>query len=154
MKEEQGMSILVKRITRMTVSLILLYGFYIALHGHLSPGGGFAGGVIFALSMIHITLAFGAEGVKEIMSKAKASFLESAGALLFLLIGVSGILSGAFFLNFLPTGYEFRFFSGGTMIFSNMAIFIKVGAGLFAVFVVLAFLGPEGHTEDNDGGEK
>ena len=152
--KEQGMSILVKRITRMTVSLILLYGFYIAFHGHLSPGGGFAGGVIFALSMIHITLAFGREGVKGILSKAHAALLESAGALAFLLIGVAGILTGTFFLNFLPAGYEFQLFSGGTMVFSNLAIFVKVGAGLFAVFAALAFLGPEGHAEEGDGGEQ
>ncbi len=150
--KEQGMSLLVKRVTRMTVSLILLYGFYIALHGHLSPGGGFAGGVIFALSMIHITLAFGSEGIQGVLTRTGAAVLESAGALAFLIIGVAGILgAGYFFGNFLPPGAEFRLFSGGTMILSNMAIFLKVGAGLFAVFAVLAFLGPDGHTQEEDG---
>ncbi len=153
MKEEQGMSILVKRITRMTVSLILLYGFYIAFHGHLSPGGGFAGGVIFALSMIHITLAFGSEGIKHVLSRTGAAIMESVGALAFLIIGIAGILTGAFFTNFLPTGYEYRLFSGGTMVFSNLAIFAKVGAGLFAVFIVLAYLTHNVNGE-NDGGSQ
>ncbi len=43
-KENQaGMTLIVKTITRLTVGLILLFGIYIVLHGHLSPGGGFAG---------------------------------------------------------------------------------------------------------------
>ena len=40
-----GMSVIVKTVTRLTVGLIFLYGIYIVLHGHLTPGGGFAGGV-------------------------------------------------------------------------------------------------------------
>jgi len=145
------MSILVKRITRITVSLIFLYGIYIASHGHLSPGGGFTGGVIFALSLIHIVLAFGWEKTGRILSRAAASMLESAGALAFLVIAVLGFIAGAFFLNFLPGGEPFRLFSGGTMILSNMAIFLKVGMGLFAVFVVLAFLHLDYKDRDNNG---
>ena len=44
-ENEQGMSLIVKTITRLTVGLIILYGIYIVLHGHVSPGGGFAGGI-------------------------------------------------------------------------------------------------------------
>ncbi len=146
--KEQGMSIFVKRITRITVCLIFLFGLYIAIHGHLSPGGGFVGGVIFALSLIHIVLAFGKEKTREVLSRAGASVLDSAGALVFLIIGVCGVIAGTFFLNFLPGGEPFRLFSAGTIPFSNMAIFVKVGAGLFAVFLVLAVTGRE-----DDGGD-
>ena len=58
-EHDKGMSVIVKTITRFTVGLILLYGIYILTHGHLSPGGGFAGGVISALSFIHLMLAYG-----------------------------------------------------------------------------------------------
>ncbi len=144
------MSILVKRITRITVSLIFLYGLYIAFHGHLSPGGGFAGGVIFALSLIHIVLAFGWNKTVKVLSKGACSALEASGALAFLLIAVLGFSAGAFFLNFLPGGEPFRLFSGGTMILSNMAIFLKVGAGLFGIFIVLAVLRSTDGEQDED----
>ena len=52
MNQEKGMTIIVKTITRFTVWLIFLYGLYIIIHGHLSPGGGFAGGVIISLSFL------------------------------------------------------------------------------------------------------
>ena len=71
-----GMSLIVKRITRYTVGLIFLYGIYIVLHGHLTPGGGFAGGVIIALSFIHIVLAFGKkEAVKNESFSSNSEFL-------------------------------------------------------------------------------
>ena len=41
-----GMSVIVKTVTRLTAWLIMLYGVNIVLHGHVSPGGGFAGGRI------------------------------------------------------------------------------------------------------------
>ena len=49
----KGMTLIAKTITRLTLGLILLFGFYIFLHGHISHGIGFAGGVIVALGFIH-----------------------------------------------------------------------------------------------------
>lgn len=55
------MTLIVKTVTRLTLGFIFLYGVYVTLNGHASPGGGFAGGVIVALSFVHIMLAFGKE---------------------------------------------------------------------------------------------
>ncbi len=139
MKEpEKGMTLIVKTITRLTVGLILLYGIYIVLHGHLSPGGGFAGGVIIALSFIHLMLAFGKEVALKKLSQSTASILESLGALMFLTIALLGFLGGYFFFNFfLNKGQPFRLFSAGTIPLCNIAISFKVGAGLFAIFAAL-----------------
>ena len=134
-----GMSLIVKRITRYTVGLIFLYGIYIVLHGHLTPGGGFAGGVIIALSFIHIVLAFGKkEAVKNIPGKI-LSIGESLGGLFFLSLGLLGLTGGFFFYNFLCSiGEPFRLFSAGTIPLCNIAIGLKVGAGLFAIFMALS----------------
>jgi multicomponent Na+:H+ antiporter subunit B len=135
------MSLIVKRITRLSASLIFLYGVYIVLHGHLTPGGGFAGGVIIALSFIHLVLAFGKAAVFRRAGEAAVSLFESLGALLFLGIALVGLgCGGYFFLNVLPKGRPFTLFSSGIIILSNIAICIKVGAGLLAVFLALAFL--------------
>lgn len=136
----KGMSLIVKTITRLTVGLILLYGIYIVLHGHISPGGGFAGGVIIALSFIHLMLAYGKEVAFKRLSKAAASIFESAGAILFLGIALLGFTGGYFFLNFISKGEPFRLFSAGIIPLCNIAICLKVGAGLFAIFVALVLL--------------
>jgi len=137
-KNEPGMTLIVKTITRLTVGLILLYGIYIVLHGHISPGGGFAGGVIIALSLVHLMLAFGKDFALKKISEATASILESLGALMFLLIALLGFFGGYFFLNFfLGKGEPFKLFSAGIIPLCNIAICLKVGAGLFAIFTIL-----------------
>jgi multicomponent Na+:H+ antiporter subunit B len=139
-EHEKGMSLIVKTITRLTVGLILLYGIYIVLHGHVSPGGGFAGGVIIALSFIHLMLAYGKEVAFKKLSKAWASAFESVGAIMFLGIALLGFTGGYFFLNFLSKGEPFKLFSAGIIPLCNIAICLKVGAGLFAIFVALVLL--------------
>ncbi len=132
------MTLIVKTITRLTVGLILLYGIYIVLHGHLSPGGGFAGGVIIALSFIHLMLAFGREVALKKLSQSAASILENLGALMFLTIALLGFLGGYFFFNFfLQKGRPFTLFSAGIIPLCNIAIALKVGAGLSAIFAIL-----------------
>ena len=139
-ERQKGMSLIVKTITRFTVGLILLYGIYIVLHGHVSPGGGFAGGVIIALSFIHLMLAFGKEVALKKLSRQAASVFESIGALLFLGIALLGFIGGYFFLNLMPKGEPFRLFSSGIIPLCNIAISLKVGAGLFGIFVALILL--------------
>lgn len=139
-KDTKGMTLIVKTITRLTVGLILLYGIYIVLHGHLTPGGGFAGGVIIALSFIHLMLAFGKEVALKKVSRPIASLFESIGAVMFLSIAVIGFVGGYFFLNFINKGAPFKLFSGGIIPLCNIAISFKVGAGLFAIFVALVLL--------------
>ena len=137
---KKGMSLIVKTITRLTVGLILLFGIYIVLHGHLSPGGGFAGGVIIALCFVHLMLAFGKDTAVRKVSKNLASNLESIGALMFLSIALLGLIKGSFFLNILGKGTPFNLFSSGTILLSNIAISLKVGVGLFAIFLALVVL--------------
>ncbi len=139
-EHEKGMSLIVKTITRLTVGLILLYGIYIVLHGHVSPGGGFAGGVIIALSFIHLMLAYGKEAAFKKLSQQAASFFESMGAILFLTIALLGFTGGYFFLNFILKGEPFKLFSAGIIPLCNIAISLKVGAGLFAIFAALVVL--------------
>jgi len=139
-EHDKGMSVIVKTITRLTVGLILLYGIYILTHGHLSPGGGFAGGVIIALSFIHLMLAYGKETALKKFPKAVVSFFENSGAIMFLSIALLGFTGGYFFLNFIDKGKPYELFSAGIIPLCNIAISLKVGAGLFAIFIALVLV--------------
>ncbi|MDP6686066.1 MAG: MnhB domain-containing protein [Candidatus Omnitrophota bacterium] len=138
-KNNKGMTLIVKTITRLTVGLIILFGIYIVAHGHLTPGGGFAGGVIIALSFIHIMLAFGKEVAIKKVSKKVAKFFESIGAIIFISLAITGIISGYYFLNFLYKGEPYTLFSAGLVPLYNFAICFKVAAGLFLIFGVMVF---------------
>jgi len=140
-RNEDGMSLIVKTVARISAGLILLYGIYIVIHGHVSPGGGFAGGVIIALSFILLMLAFGAGPVLKKIPTSAASLFESIGAIMFLAIALLGFMGGYFFLNyFTDKGKPFTVFSAGIIPLCNIAISLKVAAGLFAIFVVLIML--------------
>ena len=141
LRDARGMTLIVKTITRMTVGLILLFGVYIVSHGHLTPGGGFAGGVIIALGFVHLMLAFGKDLALRKLSRSIAATLESAGALLFLGVAIGGYACGWFFLNFFSgKGTPFTLFSAGTIPICNVAIGLKVGMGLFAIFAALLII--------------
>lgn len=139
--ENKGMSLIVKTITRILVGLILLYGIYIVLHGHISPGGGFAGGFIVALSYILFMLAFGKEEILKRIPQKMISMFESLGAIMFLVIALLGFTGGYFFSNWLPRGMPFQLLSAGTIPISNIALaLLEVSLGLFGIFLVLVLL--------------
>jgi multicomponent Na+:H+ antiporter subunit B len=137
----KGMSTIVKTIAGLISGLIFLFGIYIVLHGHLTPGGGFAGGVVIAGSFILLFLAFGSDEAKSEIKKWRASFGESLGILIFWLIALLGILGGTFFfLNVLGKGQPFTLLSAGIIPLCNIGIGIEVAAALFSIFITLAVL--------------
>jgi len=70
-KPTEGMSLTVKTTCSWLKGFILLYGIHIILYGHLTPGGGFAGGVIAASAFLLILLAEGERaGLKTFSKKA------------------------------------------------------------------------------------
>ncbi len=146
--KEKGMTIIVKTITRVSVWLIIMYGIYITLHGHLTPGGGFAGGVIIALAFLNYLLAYGRNETEKWINVNLLHDMESASAIMFLIIGILGIaLSGSFLANWISGGEMFRLFSSGTIPILNIIIGIKVCAGLFFVVWTLAIFHIEEETD-------
>lgn len=150
----RGMSVIVKTISSWVKVLIFLFGIYIVLFGHLSPGGGFAGGVILASSYVLLMLAFGRQFVQKDLPLSVDSKLDCLGILLFALIAILGfVFGGTFFVNFLHqegvlSGEAMRLISAGTIPLANIAIGLKVGASLFlAVFVLSAFRKDMGDTD-------
>ncbi|MQY71955.1 sodium:proton antiporter [bacterium] len=136
----KGMTPIVKVVVRLVGGFIFLYGCYIVLYGHLSPGGGFAGGAIIAAGLILSRLAFGTTAKQEKSASISSSIFESTGGLLFLLVGLLGLfVGGYFFINLFPSfGTQGRLVSAGSIPFSNIAIGIKVAAAILSIFLVLA----------------
>ena len=138
----KGMTIIVKTIASWVKVLIFLFGIYIILFGHLTPGGGFAGGVILASSYVLLMLAFGGKFVQKNLPLALDSKLDCLGAFMFALIAILGLVfGGVFFVNFLQKylpGQPLNLISAGTIPLSNIAIGLKVGASLFLVIFLLS----------------
>ncbi|MBA7607517.1 MAG: hypothetical protein E3J23_01750 [Candidatus Stahlbacteria bacterium] len=141
MDKHTGMTLIVKMITQVMIGFLLVFGAYIVLYGHITPGGGFPGGVMIALAYILLTLAYGRKVVESKISGVAASIVDDLGALLFWLVGIIGLyIGGRYFYNFLGKGEPFNIFSAGTIIISNIGITLKVGMSLYAIFLALAIL--------------
>jgi multicomponent Na+:H+ antiporter subunit B len=144
-KTGSGMSIIVKTITRLTTGLILLYGIYIVFHGHIASEGGFAGGVIIALSFIHLMLAYGKEVALKKISEKASFLLANTGAILFMGTALLGMaFGGVFFQNIPGKGRMFELFSAGILPLSNIALSLIVAFGIFTIFGALVFFKPLG----------
>ncbi len=135
----RGMTTIVKTITRIVIGFIFVYGCYIVLFGHLSPGGGFAGGAIIATSFILSRLAFGTTEKQEKNTTVVSSIFESIGGIGFLSVALLGMLFGFYyFQNIISKGIPLRLASAGHILPANIAIGIKVGAALLSIFLGLA----------------
>jgi len=115
---------------RLLFPLILIFGTYIFIHGHLTPGGGFQGGAIIASGFLLIYLGCRERRINRVVS----NLVESLGGLIFVVIGLLGLVFGGYFLlNFLPKGTANTLFSAGIIPIIYVAIGFKVGSELASI---------------------
>jgi multicomponent Na+:H+ antiporter subunit B len=112
--------------------LLLVVGIYIILHGHLTPGGGFQGGVILAAAFFIPILARPGTSLDQRI----VSVIEGLAGASFILIGLLAMLAGEEFLTpLLAKGQLGTLLSAGTLPLLYIAVGLKVGselAGLLA----------------------
>ena len=93
-------SVVVTTICRLVAPFAQIFGLYVIMHGHSSPGGGFQGGVILASSFMLLAVGDGIEEVRRRFSSVAVTVLTSAGVLIYAGIGVVCLLLGANFLDY------------------------------------------------------
>ena len=142
------MSKIVRTISNILSLFIFVYGLYIIIHGHLTPGGGFQGGAVVASGVALLIVAFGSHNINKSLKEHHLSVLESSGALIFIGLAFGGIAT-VFFYNFLVGSSIFGhippsgpnpgdIWTGGVIPFMNLAVGLKVLAGLSAILLVMA----------------
>lgn len=119
----------VRLASQLIVPILAVFGAYIFIHGHLTPGGGFPGGTIMATIALLIILL---DDKKRLASSLKV--VEGLAGFAYVVIGVVGLLiAGSFLQNFLPTGTVGNLVSSGIIPIVYCVIGIKVGAELSGV---------------------
>ena len=98
--KEVAPSIIVKVVWRRLVPFVQIFGLYVIMHGHSSPGGGFQGGVILASSFMLLVLCDGLDAVQQRFSVARAMVVTSTGVLLYAGVGVVSLFLGANYLDY------------------------------------------------------
>jgi multicomponent Na+:H+ antiporter subunit B len=131
------MTVIVRTIIRALLPIVLVFGAYIVTYGHLTPGGGFQGGMILVGAVISFYLAYGYDIVRRFDDEA-LDRAEHVGALLYVLIGLAGLAVGGVFLaNFARGGAPGSLLSGGIVPLLNFVVGFKVAAGTLIVLLIL-----------------
>ncbi len=114
--------------------LCIIFGFYIGLHGNLTPGGGFQAGVILATAPLLVYLAENTEAFARVTSSRLVEVVEAAGAGAYGLIGLAPLFMAAPFLtNVLPFGTTGNVFSSGTIALISATVGVEVTAAFLLV---------------------
>jgi len=143
------MSKIVRTITNLIYGFIIIFGFYVILHGHLTPGGGFQGGAIVASAFALLLISYGGLNTEKLLKKDFLSILESGGLTMFVGIAFLG-LGITFFYNFLAnSGGWFGnttviginpgdMNTGGVIPLMNIAVGLEVLSALGVIVLVMA----------------
>jgi multicomponent Na+:H+ antiporter subunit B len=110
---------------------IVLFGIYVTTHGHLTPGGGFQGGVVLATGALLVYLSGEYVTLRRVRPETQLDLAESTGAGAYVAVGLAGLITGGVFLaNTLPLGVPGTLVSGGMLPLINLAVGLEVAAGL------------------------
>ncbi len=121
-------------ISSIVAPFILLFGMYIIVHGHYSPGGGFQGGTMLAASVILLRLVLGSEIGQLQFNSTWGTPFGSLGVLIYFGTGLAAVFFGGTFLNyhFLPVAQE------ASMKRSFGILFVEIGVGLAVMAILIA----------------
>ena len=134
-KSRRDGSEILKTGARLLLPLIILFGVYIFTHGHLTPGGGFQGGVIIASAILLVVLS----DVSRTINHTLLSVSESLSGFAYAALGIAGFFLAAGFLDnrFIPIGALGSLFSAGAIPIIYSFIGLKVGCELTGIFSIM-----------------
>ena len=116
--------------------IVLVFGAYVMAFGHLSPGGGFQGGVVVASGLLFLALGEKGKRASRLTDPAFLQKLEAGAFLILLLAMTLGMVAGSGFLSIPSFGSK----AGnpvGYIVFLNIALGLKVGAGIGLICVMM-----------------
>ena len=122
---------IVTTATQLLLPMVMLFGVYVFLNGHLSPGGGFQGGAIIASGTMFLLLALPQSHISRLL----VALTESLSGFSYVVVGVLGVfLAGGFLDNrIMGLGTYGSLFSAGAIPLIYTLVGLKVGFELSAV---------------------
>lgn len=125
-------------VTRALLPFIFIFGFYVMIFGHLSPGGGFAGGSILGAGLI----------LQHVMFRSDPAHRQLDSKHLMTLVVLSltayGLIKSLHFFSspghaggiHIPVGTPGELFSGGTLMPLNILIGLVVAVTFYFIAVM------------------
>ena len=136
---DQPSDVLLQGAVRIVLPFILLYGIYVVLNGHLSPGGGFSGGAVLGAGLILYSAAFGRQRLGTLLSPEHTSKIIIIGLLIYAALKSFSFFTGANQMEVhIPKGPLGNIFSAGFILPLNICVGIIVACTVFTFFLLFS----------------
>ncbi|MCR5402850.1 MAG: hypothetical protein K6E91_03405 [Butyrivibrio sp.] len=121
---------------RILVPVIIIFGIYVILNGHLSPGGGFSGGAIIGAGLILYLTAFGFERAGRFLSEKNIRIITVLSLTFYCFAKSYSFYTGANHLESIITpGTPGALLSAGLIVYLNICVGIVVACTMYSFYV-------------------
>lgn len=115
--------------------IIFIFGIYVILNGHLSPGGGFSGGAILGAGLMLYTSAFGFKKTQRFFNEMIYKIAKITALCMYGIIGSYFYIMGANGIeNHIPLGIPGHILSGGIILPIDICVGIEVACTMYAFY--------------------
>lgn len=126
-------------ILQTVVSILLpfavMLALFVILNGHISPGGGFSGGVILGASFILHNTAFSSQRMERILNDRSISVTMATAIIIYGLLKTYSFMMGAAQLETgIPLGTPGKILSGGLILPLNICVGIIVSLSMYIFY--------------------
>ena len=117
--------------------IIFIFGIYVILNGHLSPGGGFSGGAILGAGLILYTSAFGFKKTQKFFNEMIYKIAKITALCMYGIIGSYFYITGANGIeNHIPLGIPGHILSGGIILPIDICVGLEVACTMYAFYAL------------------
>ena len=112
----------------------MVFGVYLMLNGHLSPGGGFSAGAVMGASLILYSSAFGYKKISKVITEKFVKTVTLCSLLFYAGIKCYSFFTGA---NHIPTGIPLG--TPGAILSSGLILPLNIAVGLVVTCTMYSF---------------
>ena len=128
---------ILQKITFVLFPIIVIFGIYVILNGHLSPGGGFSGGAIIGAGLILYTNAFGFEKTQRFFTEKTYKWVSFCALTFYCLAKSYSFYTGAHHLESgIPLGTAGDIISSGLILPLNICVGLVVACTMYAFYAL------------------
>lgn len=119
------------------VPIIIIFGIYIILNGHLGPGGGFSGGAVIGAGLVLYLNAFGFKKTERFFTEKTYKWVCFFSLSFYCLAKSYSFYTGANQLHsVIPKGTPGAIFSSGLILPLNIAVGLVVACTIYAFYAM------------------
>ena len=128
---------ILQRVTFLLFPVIVIYGIYVILNGHISPGGGFSGGAIIGAGLILYANAFGFEKLNRFFTEKTYKWISFCSLAFYCLAKSYSFFTGANHLESgIPLGQPGAILSSGLILPLNICVGLVVACTIYAFYTL------------------